>query len=222
MVTQQNVLHGDLSPNNLIIHDGKGYFIDFDHAKFLKNNAAVNSRGTGTVPYISCRLLKLMGDVPRPSTINHRASDDLESLFYILLKFTTTYEGPSGGSKAYLMMDGDGLGTSGSLKKEFLTEKHLPYEPTPYFKACRPILEEWHKAIGDALHNEHDLSHKEILKIMQQGLERILSIPGTPTSQSVAFLPATSVATPSPTSLPLPARPHHPHFSPSCFSPTPS
>jgi serine/threonine protein kinase len=145
MVTQRNVLHGDLGPNNLIIHDGKGYFIDFDHAKFLKNNAAVNSRGTvsyisihsscihisyastlkGTVPYISCRLLKLMGDVPRPSTIDHRASDDLEPLFYILLKFTTTYEGPSGKAsaegvhpvyaprwcKAYLMMDGDGVGS---------------------------------------------------------------------------------------------------------------
>ncbi|KAG2743342.1 hypothetical protein P692DRAFT_20746742 [Suillus brevipes Sb2] len=31
MVTQRNVLHGDLSPNNFIIHDGKGYFIDFNH-----------------------------------------------------------------------------------------------------------------------------------------------------------------------------------------------
>ncbi|KAG1847304.1 hypothetical protein DFJ58DRAFT_730184 [Suillus subalutaceus] len=235
MVTQQNILHSDLSPNNLIIHDGKGYFIDFDHAKFLKNNAAVNSRGTGTVPYISCRLLKLMGDVLRPSMIDHRASDDLESLFYILLEFTTTYEGPSGKTsaegvhpvnaprwrKAYLMMDGDGLGTSGSLKKEFLTEKHPPYEPTPYFKACRPILEEWRKAIGDALHNERDLSHKEILKIMQQGLERILSMPGTPTSQSVAFLPATSVATPSPTSLPLPMHPHHPISLPPASLPPP-
>ncbi|KAG2158270.1 uncharacterized protein EDB93DRAFT_1100481 [Suillus bovinus] len=226
MVTQWNILHGDLSPNNLIIHNGKGYFIDFDHTKFLKNNAAVNLCGTGTVPYISCRLLKLMGDIPCPSTIDHRASDDLESLFYILLEFTTTYEGPSGKTsaegvhpvnaprwrKAYLMMDGDGLGTSGSLKKEFLTEKHPPYKLTPYFKACRPILEEWRKAIGDVLHNERDLSHKEIeiLKIMQQDLERILSIPGIPTSQSVAFLPVTSVATPSPTSLPLPTCPHHP------------
>ncbi|KAG1906125.1 uncharacterized protein F5891DRAFT_975576 [Suillus fuscotomentosus] len=223
MVTQQNILHGDLSPNNLIIHDRKGYFIDFDHAKFLKNNAAVNSCGT------------LMGDIPCPSMIDHRASDDLESLFYILLEFTTMYEGPSGKAsvegvhpvnaprwrKAYLMMDGDGLGTSGSLKKEFLTEKHLPYEPTPYFRACGPILEEWRKAIGDALHNECDLSHNEILKIMQQGLERILSSPGTATSQSVAFLPATSVATPSPTSLPLPVYPHHPTSLPHASLPPP-
>ncbi|KAG1893891.1 uncharacterized protein F5891DRAFT_1256818 [Suillus fuscotomentosus] len=223
IVTQQNVLHGDLSPNNIIIHDGKGYFIDFNHAKFLKNNAAVNSRGT------------LMGDIPRPSMIDHRASDDLESLFYILLEFTTTYEGPSGKAsvegvhpvnaprwrKAYLMMDGDGLGTSGSLKKEFLTEKHPPYELTPYFRACRPILEEWRKAIEDVLRNEHDLSHNEILKIMQQGLERILSSLGTATLQSIAFLPVTSVATPSPTSLPLPVRPHHPTSLPPASLPPP-
>ncbi|KAG1787145.1 uncharacterized protein HD556DRAFT_1449074 [Suillus plorans] len=235
MVTQWNVLHSDLSPNNIIIHDGKGYFIDFDHAKFLKNNAAVDSRGTGTVPYISCHLLKLMGDVPRPSMIDHRASDDLESLFYILLEFTTTYEGPNGKvlaegvhpvnaprwRKAYLTMDGDGLGTSGLLKKEFLIEKHPHYEPTPYFRACRPILEEWRKAIGDALHNERDLSHEEILEIMQQGLEKILSFPGTPTSLSVAFLPVPSVATSPPTSLPLPARPHHPTFLPPASLPPP-
>lgn len=176
MVTQWNIIHGDLSPNNSIIHNRKGYF-NFDHAKFLKNNAVVNSHDTvsyisihslcihilyastlkGTVPYISCCLLKLMGDVPHPSMINHRASDDLESLFYILLKFPTMYEGPSGKAsvegvhplnaprwcKAYLMMDGDGIRTSGSLKKEFLTEKHPPYEPIPCFRACCPILEEW-------------------------------------------------------------------------------
>jgi hypothetical protein len=118
-------------------------------------------------------------------------------------------------------MNGDGLGTSGSLKKEFLTEKHLLYEPTPYFKACCPILEGWRKAIGDVLHNKRDLSFKEILKNMQQGLERILSIPGTPTSQSVAFLPATSVATSSPTFLPLPARPHHPISLPPASLPPP-
>ncbi|KAG2737651.1 hypothetical protein P692DRAFT_20761209, partial [Suillus brevipes Sb2] len=68
MVRDRNVLHGDLSPNNLIIHQGKGYFIDFDHAKFLKDNKALDSR-----------------DAPSPTMIDHRASDDLESLFYILL-----------------------------------------------------------------------------------------------------------------------------------------
>ncbi|KAG2029307.1 hypothetical protein BDR03DRAFT_1018570 [Suillus americanus] len=35
MITQQ-VLHGDLSPNNFIIHEGIGYFIDFDHTSIIK------------------------------------------------------------------------------------------------------------------------------------------------------------------------------------------
>jgi len=43
MVTQKKVLHGDLSPNNLIIHEGKGHLIDFDHAKLLENNGAIGA-----------------------------------------------------------------------------------------------------------------------------------------------------------------------------------
>jgi hypothetical protein len=47
MTTQRGVLHGDLSPNNLIIYEGKGFFIDFDHTQFIKlNNRATDSRGT--------------------------------------------------------------------------------------------------------------------------------------------------------------------------------
>ncbi|KAG1848321.1 hypothetical protein DFJ58DRAFT_842963 [Suillus subalutaceus] len=68
---EREVLHGDLSPNNLIIHEGKGYFIDFDHAKFVQ--------------------------------LYNQAKD----LW----------------NKVYMMMDRDGLGTSGSLKKEFLMDK---------------------------------------------------------------------------------------------------
>jgi thiamine kinase-like enzyme len=45
MVYDREVLHGDASPNNLVIHEGKGYFIDFEHAKFLTNNKALDSSG---------------------------------------------------------------------------------------------------------------------------------------------------------------------------------
>ncbi|KAG2046067.1 hypothetical protein BDR06DRAFT_1039775 [Suillus hirtellus] len=96
MDRDRNVLHEDLSPNNLIIHQGKGYFINFNHTKFLKDNKALDSCGTGTIPYMSFCLLKLMGDAPSPIMIDHRASDDLESLFYILLEFTSIYERPRG------------------------------------------------------------------------------------------------------------------------------
>lgn len=46
MVTNRNVLHGDLSPHNLIIHEKKGYFIDFDHAKLLQGGVATDTYGT--------------------------------------------------------------------------------------------------------------------------------------------------------------------------------
>ncbi|KAG2030953.1 hypothetical protein BDR03DRAFT_986755 [Suillus americanus] len=168
MMTQRGVLHGDLSPNNLIIYKGKGFFIDFDHTKFIKlNNRATDSCGTGTIPYISWRLLKVMGRAPTPHSVHHRASDDLKSLFYILLEFTTIYNGPGGLTtkkgvppenahrwhKAYVTMDKDGLRTSGTLKREFLMEKALGFEPALYFRACRPILEDWRMAMGDAIMN---------------------------------------------------------------------
>jgi serine/threonine-protein kinase RIO1 len=43
MVTERKVLHSDLSPYNLIIHERKGYFVDFDNAKFLQGDAAINA-----------------------------------------------------------------------------------------------------------------------------------------------------------------------------------
>jgi hypothetical protein len=43
----RNVLHGDLSPNNLIIHEGRGFFIDFDHAQIIaQGSTSVRSNGT--------------------------------------------------------------------------------------------------------------------------------------------------------------------------------
>ncbi|KAG1891659.1 uncharacterized protein F5891DRAFT_1197568 [Suillus fuscotomentosus] len=58
VMVQRNVLHRDLSPNNFIISNGRSYFIDFDHAQIImEGNTGVHSQGTGTVPYISIRLL---------------------------------------------------------------------------------------------------------------------------------------------------------------------
>jgi serine/threonine-protein kinase RIO1 len=46
-MVRKNVLHGDLSLNNFIIHKGQGYFIDFDHAQIItQGNTSVRSRGT--------------------------------------------------------------------------------------------------------------------------------------------------------------------------------
>ncbi|KAG2338228.1 hypothetical protein BDR05DRAFT_1004371 [Suillus weaverae] len=174
MVGDRKVLHGDLSPNNLITHEGKGYFIDFDHAKFIvEKQKAKDSRGTGTIPYISCRLLRLMGGVPSLDLIDHRPCDNLESLFYIFLKFTIIYVGPGGSITDRGMLPVN----SGSLKREFLMENNPSFEPSLFFQACHPILEEWHQAIGDALKGERDLSHDEIGDIIKWGLNKLDSFP---------------------------------------------
>lgn len=47
----RRVLHGDLSPNNIIIYKGKGFFIDFDHAKFLREDGKADASSRGTVRY---------------------------------------------------------------------------------------------------------------------------------------------------------------------------
>ncbi|KAG1861976.1 hypothetical protein C8R48DRAFT_673411 [Suillus tomentosus] len=192
LMIERKVLHGDLSPNNLIIYEGKGYFINFDHAKFVQlNSKAKDSHGTGTIPYISCRLLKLMGGIPTPELVDHRASNDFESFFYIFLEFMTIFGGPGGlitdrgvppkntcrWNKVYMMMDVDGLGISGSLKKEFVMEKTPVYEPAPYFQVCYPILEDWRMAIRDALINNKDVFHDQIQEIIQWGLDNIDNFP---------------------------------------------
>ncbi|KAG2737636.1 hypothetical protein P692DRAFT_20646940, partial [Suillus brevipes Sb2] len=61
-------LHGDLSPNNFIIHEGIGYFIDFDHAGFIEEGKACTTTADTT---------------PQLQPIDHYAHDDLESMFYI-------------------------------------------------------------------------------------------------------------------------------------------
>ncbi|KAG2051088.1 hypothetical protein BDR06DRAFT_1010639 [Suillus hirtellus] len=112
---ERRVLHGDLSPNNFVIHNGIGYFIDFDHAAVLAvNTTSTYSPGTGTMPYISIQILQSMRkmidtnlDTNHPSRddapanavqrlIEHRPSDDLELLFYIFFEFVAKYGGTHG------------------------------------------------------------------------------------------------------------------------------
>ncbi|KAG1837090.1 hypothetical protein F4604DRAFT_1692459 [Suillus subluteus] len=207
LVTERHVLHGDLSPNNIIIHEGKGYFIDFDHAKFLnkRRERDADSRGTGTIQYMSCRLLKMMGATePAPTLFVHTASDDLESLFYIFLEFTITFGGPGpqmtgGGVQpdnairwriAYASLDRHGLGTSGTLKKEFITDLNSRYKPAPYFEACHPILESWRLAMRAAIDNGGEVSHREIIDIITRGAKDIADppLPSGPPSMSLPSL----------------------------------
>jgi hypothetical protein len=175
--------------------------------------------------YISYHLLKLMGSIPTPDLVDHRASDDLKSLFYIFLKFMTIYSGPSGlimdrgvppknahrWNKAYMMMDRDSLGTSGSLKKEFIMDKSPSYKPVPYFQACCPILEDWRVAIRNALSNDEEVSHDHIYKIIQRGLDNMNNFPSPEIWHPLLLILSATLLE---TSVPSPAAtqgllPHH-------------
>ncbi|KAG1749026.1 uncharacterized protein EDB91DRAFT_1079130 [Suillus paluster] len=192
MVTERNVLHGDISPNNIDIHEGKGYLLDFDHAKFVENSRVA------TLPCISWCLLKLMRDNPTPELIDRKTSDDLESLFCIFLEFVAKYGG-SGGSLTdegqpsvntrrwndglATLDDRIGIYTSGLLKEDF-QQTSPTYEPAPYFKVCRPFLEEWRKAIRDAMRNGRDVSHHQNFQIIKLGLNNIENFPISPPASS--------------------------------------
>ncbi|KAG1743536.1 hypothetical protein EDD22DRAFT_958776 [Suillus occidentalis] len=193
----RRVLHGDLSPNNIIIYKGKGFFIDFDHAKFLRDDgkADASSRGTGTIPYISFRILRLMGD---GHLVQHIPCDNLESLFYILLEFTVMYLGPKGilapqpSDKAmrqdpirrwgltYEKMTEDGLATSSMWKQEF--------------------IHEWREKISSSSTQSTTLSHDEICNILTRGLNHIIESTANTLSTPPSVLDPTLAPLPSPTS----------------------
>ncbi|KAG1849725.1 hypothetical protein F4604DRAFT_1934743 [Suillus subluteus] len=207
----RHVLHGDLSPNNIIIYKGKGYFIDFDHAKFLNDDgkADASPRSTGTIPYISFHVLCLMGD---GHLVQHTPCNDLELLFYILLEFTVMYLGPKGilapqPSEEALQWDAirrwgltyksithDGLMTSSMWKREFIRGlTDLPLI-TPYFLPCQPLLDEWCQTISSASTQSMTLSHDQICDILTWGLDMVskqdVNIP-PPTSESASQSAAT-------------------------------
>ncbi|KAG0696682.1 hypothetical protein DFH29DRAFT_879204 [Suillus ampliporus] len=77
MMIEKQVLHGDLSPNNFVIHNGIGYFINFDHASILAEGmTSTYSHGTGTMPYISICILQAMLDlVPLEANVNIHNQD---------------------------------------------------------------------------------------------------------------------------------------------------
>ena len=54
-MVSKSILHGDLTPNNLIICDGEGYIIDFDHAIIIGlNQANICTRGIVSLHLMFC------------------------------------------------------------------------------------------------------------------------------------------------------------------------
>ncbi|KAG1864573.1 hypothetical protein C8R48DRAFT_773088 [Suillus tomentosus] len=167
LMVERGILHGDLSPNNFIIYEGIGYFIDFDHAGFIeKGKASTISFGTGTIPYISMRVLKMMSrnaetmkktaDANQLHPIEHHVCDDLESMFYIFFEFVTKYRGAHGilaltwdklampWSDTYENLGASGLLTTFLSKKGAIFEgDFLMDRVSEYFSEFRPLVDEW-------------------------------------------------------------------------------
>jgi hypothetical protein len=160
---------------------------------------------------MSSRLLKLLGSKTRPPTIDYRASDDLESLFYIFLEITIKYGGFGQTSNegqppehaplwrsAYEELSKGGLLISSTLKKDFMKGEQS-YKPTPFFRDCYTILEEWRTAIHVAMEKGGDVSHQEIREIINQGLMNLESF----SPVAAPPLPPPASLRPSAKTLPL-------------------
>ncbi|KAA8628760.1 hypothetical protein SMACR_07583 [Sordaria macrospora] len=95
-----NILHRDISPNNIIITDPetadgfKGMLIDLDMAKAQNSGPSGARKITGTIQFMAIEVLR---------NINHTYRHDLESFFYVLLWMCARqswYNGFSGNKKA--------------------------------------------------------------------------------------------------------------------------
>ncbi|KAG1789414.1 uncharacterized protein HD556DRAFT_1311375 [Suillus plorans] len=166
----RHILHGDLSPNNFIIHDGQGYYIDFDHAGIITQGSKhIRSQGTGTKPYMLIRLLR--GDVDNQKKevmIEHTASDDMESLFYIFVEFATTFDGPRGvtrdqNRRPLWVEHYEVMGSASWVSKQGyvlspLVDRSLMTKTTPFFGAFSQIIQEWRHLILAAASETNDSS----------------------------------------------------------------
>lgn len=272
MMIEKRVLHGDLSPNNFVVHDGIGYFIDFDHASILdEGTTSTYSHGTvsfgihfryslfisffqGTMPYISIRILQAMLDlaplevganipgqdadpnnvddstvdnnvdlVPQaanaPQNVNfdtdlieHRPSDDLESLFYIFFEFVAKYGGPHGQlastwsrrtlpwASAYEALGNAdthlALSTICFAKMGVLMQgRFLVAKTSEYFAEFRPLVHKWGTMVYDANapQNPVEMTHAGVLDLLDIFMRSIGEEP-PPLEQSQSLHPRTAAS----------------------------
>ena len=153
---------------------------------------------------MSNRLLRRMGGTEPP--YDHRASDDLESLFYIFFEFVIVYGGPEGDRtdagvlplgatawrKAYATFGHDGVWATGALKEHFITDSDPTYQVAPYFRDCSSMVEGWRKTTGSAIHAEMDVTHDEIIELIDQCLRSITGMQMDRTLSPNAHPPSSS------------------------------
>ncbi|KAG1736389.1 uncharacterized protein EDB91DRAFT_1083357 [Suillus paluster] len=208
---RKKVLHGDLSPNNLIIHEGCGFFINFDHTQIItQGSTSVRSPGTGTVPYMSIRLLYAITAIARAKgwgnvMVKHTASDDLKSLFYIFIEFVTSFDGPKGSRTDPRKADRwgevlEGMGATTTPYKSGLVlvpqcDKELMNRMTTYFGGVRDLVQAWHYKFldADADQTRGGVTHEEIEGLLNTWVSHAAVDEPHPPEESYCYANLTSV-----------------------------
>ncbi|KAF8834983.1 hypothetical protein BDN67DRAFT_1015961 [Paxillus ammoniavirescens] len=89
----EDVKDGATPPANL----RNGLPINFDYAMYT-NGQTFTFKGRGTLPFISYHILKILernaSGHQEKQIVDHRPEDDLESLFYVLLRICILYDEP--------------------------------------------------------------------------------------------------------------------------------
>ncbi|KAG1724381.1 uncharacterized protein EDB91DRAFT_1087476 [Suillus paluster] len=183
-MVKRNILHGDLSPNNFIISDGRGYFIDFDHALIIaEGNTSVCSRGT-------------------------TPSDDLESLFYIFVDFISAFDGPKGSIIqpkpdwwADLLED---MGSRAVSYKSGLLlvgrDKELMERTMLYFGGLRHLVQEWRLQFLQADKDDSDsgITPEDIERVLDKWISDEAADEPPPVAQASLLSPTDVLAPPGP------------------------
>ncbi|KAG2127298.1 uncharacterized protein EDB93DRAFT_1109314 [Suillus bovinus] len=198
------------NPNNFVVHEGIGYFINFDHASILEEGkTSTYLHGTGTMPYISICILQAMLDlaplevganipgqdadlnnvddskvannvdlVPQAANalqnvnfdtnlIEHRPSDDLESLFYIFFEFIAKYGGPHGQLASTWSCQtlpwASTYEALGNADTRFLVAK-----TSKYFAEFRPLMQKWGAMVYDANAPQNQNNPRVFIPAQQQ------------------------------------------------------
>ncbi|KAG2092117.1 uncharacterized protein F5147DRAFT_657741 [Suillus discolor] len=147
----------------------RGYYIDFDHAGITQGSKNIRSQGTGTKPYMLIRLLREDVDNQKKEVmIEHTASDDLESLFYIFVEFATTFDGPCGvtrdqNRRPLWVEHYEVMGSTSWVSKQGyvlspLVDRSLMTKTTPFFGPFSQIIQEWRHLILAAASETNDSS----------------------------------------------------------------
>ncbi|KIK33928.1 hypothetical protein CY34DRAFT_18065 [Suillus luteus UH-Slu-Lm8-n1] len=192
---ERRVLHGDLSPNNFVIHDGIGYFIDFDHAAVLAvNTTSTYSPGTGTMPYISIWILQSMRKMVDTNLDSNDQSKDVAPANSFVAKYGGTHGelAPSWSRDSLPWASAyEALGKAdlrGALGTCCFAKVGVVLDPTfmvqmtsDYFAAFKPLVQQWQTLV--CLANMPDekerveTTHDKVLEVLTVFINTYIEVP---------------------------------------------